>query len=166
MPQATYICIPQKHIPVRNIFFAAALLSMVSIGCSDDDDDNNNGPSIPNDYSGVYSGPTNTITSGTLIGADTISEDISLVITKDAVGHYIWAPSANGDDSTKVYFDMSGQMTYSEDVDNFATVTSVSYELQYIANYKMDANLLQTISVPAAGIEIGRVESTGMLTRQ
>ena len=61
--QTAYICIAQKHTPMRNIFFAAALLSLVSIGCSDDDDDNNNGPSIPNDYSGVYSGLTNTITS-------------------------------------------------------------------------------------------------------
>ena len=165
MPQSTYIYIWSKHIPMRSILFGTALLSLISIGCSDEDDENN-GPSIPNDYSGVYSGLTNTITSGTLIGADTISEDISLVITKDAVGHYIWAPSANGDDSTKVYFNMSGQMTYSEDADNLATVTSVSYELQYIANYKMDVHLLQTFSVPVVNIELGRVESTGMLTRQ
>jgi hypothetical protein len=151
---------------MRNIFFAAALLSLVSIGCSDDDDDNNNGPSIPNDYSGVYSGLTNTITSGTLLGVDTVSENITLVIAKDSDGHYIWAPSALGDDSTKVYFDMTGKMTHSEDVNQLGTVTAVSYELQYMADYKMDANLLQTISVPAANVELGRAETTGLLTRQ
>lgn len=150
---------------MRNIFFAAALLSLVSIGCSDDDDDNN-GPSIPNDYSGVYSGLTNTITSGTLFGEDTISENITLVITKDSDGHYIWAPSALGDDSTKVYFDMTGKMTHSEDANQLGTVTAVSYELQYMADYKMDADFLQTISVPAANVELGRAEITGILTRQ
>lgn len=154
---------------MRKILFAALALSFVLTSCSDDDDNNNNNgggnSNLPSDYSGTYEGDLLFVTTGTF-GDESFTEESTMVVHKDADGHYIWAVNLEETDSSKVYFNNNGKVKHEESLNQLGTVTSIELEAQWMSGNKMEVDGLQVIEVPAAQVELSRTEISGIMNKQ
>jgi outer membrane protein assembly factor BamE (lipoprotein component of BamABCDE complex) len=151
---------------MRKILIAALALSFALTSCSDDDDNNGGGNNnVPNNYSGTYNGDLLFVTTGTF-GDETFTENSTMIVHKDADGHYIWAVNLEETDSTKAYFNKNGYVKHEESLNQLGTVTSITLEAQYVSGNKMEVDGLQVIEVPAAQVELSRTEISGIMNKQ
>lgn len=160
----------KTKLQMRKALLLAASFALVLSSCDKDDNNNNGGggSTVPASYDGLYGGDMMFTESGTLsgvIGDTTYTEAVTVRIYKDTDGHYMYDYGMDGEDSVKVYFNNSGKVSITDDVNQLGTVTTRNMQAQINGtNLEIDGSIV--IDVPAANVELLRNEFSAILAKQ